>query len=582
MCARRCMTALIAAAIWLGAVPVRAGYTWGGDGLGVVASGTIPNGALFVQSFSPWGISYSNGPVYSTQFATPACDDVVNARLVLGIYGGSADNLASPLSVTVNGTATSLTVGGGTDNPDANPEFTTGQTNVYGSMSSGAWVVSIPVAASLCTNGSASNVTVAISSSTGFDGRIVYASLWEVYQQASLNNTFQYAVAEGSGDIYSNTPGAAQSATVPSREVDMGGFNTSTLQSAQLDTLYTYVHYQQDNRLYINGTQLGGDQAVSNPTNTSSSAWAAFPASFDVPSSALSLSDNWVKFSVDPADGVTSSGAEVLRPQVAILTAVSAPSPLWSGGGAASGAASNWSVGANWGGAVPAAGQGLVFGPLASGGYATANNDLPAGTQFAGITFNAAAAGYTLQGNAITLAGPIINQSGNNQTIGLAIQLAAGGGTLDTGSAGLTITGPISGPGIGVTKLGSGTLTLSGSNNYSGGTSVDDGLLVAESSSALPAGSLLAIGSDGSVVLGNPNLPEGLGSLLGGAGPLDVQVSGASGGAMSAAAGVGGSGGSTSAVPEPATHCLLLACLLMLAAAAMARRARLRAKAVGR
>jgi hypothetical protein len=147
----------------------------------------------------------------------------------------------------------------------------------------------------------------------------VYASLWEVYQKASLNNTFQYAVAEGSGDIYTTTPGTAQSPTVASRWVEMGGFNVDNIQSAKLDALYTYVHNPQDNHLYIssdnlhNGSLVGGDPAV-----TSSSTYAAVQASFDV-ASGLSASDNWVKFSVDPADGVIGSGTTVFRPQEAIL-----------------------------------------------------------------------------------------------------------------------------------------------------------------------------------------------------------------------------------------------------------------------
>ena len=77
----------------------------------------------------------------------------MDSRLVLGLYGGNADNTAT-VTVTVNGVATNLTIGGGkTTPPDPNPEFTTNQTNVYGSTSSGAWVVSIPVASSLNTNG---------------------------------------------------------------------------------------------------------------------------------------------------------------------------------------------------------------------------------------------------------------------------------------------------------------------------------------------------------------------------------------------------------------------------------------------
>ena len=134
-------------------------------------------------------------------------------------------------------------------------------------------------------------------------------------------------MAEGSGDIYTTTPPTAQSPTVPSRWVDLGGFNTTGLQSAQLDTLYTYVHAGQDNHLYINsndasnGTLLGGDPAV-----VSSSTYAPVQASFDVTPD-LSSIDNWIKFSVDPADGVIGSGTSVFRPQVAILEATSAAAP---------------------------------------------------------------------------------------------------------------------------------------------------------------------------------------------------------------------------------------------------------------
>ena len=293
-----------------------------------VASGTVSNGAVFMQSVGAWP-AYTTVPGgYSTQFTTPVCDDVVASRLVLALYGGSASNTAT-VTVTVNGVATNLTIGGGTGSPDSNPEFTTGQTNVYGSTSSGAWVVSVPVAADLNTNGTANTVNVTVNDpSYNFDGRLVYASIWDVHQKASLNNKFQYAVAEGSGDIYSTTPGTAQSATVASRWVDMGAFGVKNLQSAHLDVLDTYVHSGQDNHLYINsnnlsnGTLLGGDPAVS-----SSSTYAPVQASFNVTSD-LSSSDNWIKVSVDPADGVTSSGTSVFRPQVAVLEATSAvPEP---------------------------------------------------------------------------------------------------------------------------------------------------------------------------------------------------------------------------------------------------------------
>jgi hypothetical protein len=322
--------AIALAAACSATAPAWAGYMWGGDGMGVVATGTIPNGAVSLQSVGPWPQSTTVSGGYSTQFTTPACDDVVASRLVLGIYGGSASNMAT-VTITVNGVPTVVTIGGGTNGTkaDPNPEFTTGQTNVYGSTSSGAWVVSVPVAADLNTNGVANSVNISATTSSNFDGRLVYASLWDVYQKSSLNNTFQYAVAEGSGDIYTTTPGTAQSPTVASRRVEMGGFNTSNLQSAQLDTLYTYVHSGQDNALFINSNNASNGTLLGHPAVSYDGVQSYDPvqASFPV-TSVLSSSDNWIKFSVDPADGVTGSGTTVFRPQVAILEATSAtPEP---------------------------------------------------------------------------------------------------------------------------------------------------------------------------------------------------------------------------------------------------------------
>jgi len=322
----------------LTATPSWAGYLWGGNGMEQIAGGTVANGAVSMQSIGTWP-AYTNGAGgYSTQFTTPACDDVVASRLVLALYGGNATYTAN-LAVTINGNAVTLNgnntliIGGGTASPDTNPEFAGNKTNVYGSTSSGAWVVSVPVAANLNTNGTANSVNVTVNNLSGnFDGRIVYASLWDVYQKASLNNMLQYSVAEGSGDIYSTTPGTAQSSTTASRWVEMGGVNITGQQTAKLDTLYTYVHSGQDNALFMNNGNASNGTLLAHPAVSYDGVQIYDPvqASFNVTPD-LSATDNWLKFSVDPADGVTSSGTSVFRPQVAILEVTSVPEPtLWS------------------------------------------------------------------------------------------------------------------------------------------------------------------------------------------------------------------------------------------------------------
>ena len=118
---------------------------------------------------------------------------------------------------------------------------------------------------------------------------------------------------------------------------------------------------------------------------------------------------------------------------------------------------------------------------------------MTAGTQFNGITFSSAAPSYNLQGNAINLAGPLQNQSSNSQAVSLNMALVAGGGTLDTGTAGLKVSGAVSGTGS-LTKISGGTLTLTGNNTYSGSTTISAGMLLAGAASALSGSSAVTIG----------------------------------------------------------------------------------------
>jgi autotransporter-associated beta strand protein len=132
--------------------------------------------------------------------------------------------------------------------------------------------------------------------------------------------------------------------------------------------------------------------------------------------------------------------------------------------------------------------------------------------------------------------------------------------------------GNISGSG-GLTQEGSGTLILSGTNTYSGGTSVENGLLVATNPSAISGGSLLDVSSSGSVVLGQQGSQyiEGLGQIAGA--PLGSQASGTSGGGVMAPAASGSAGGGgINSVPEPGTLALLAAAAACGVAAAWRRR----------
>ncbi|NQU94839.1 MAG: autotransporter domain-containing protein [Candidatus Omnitrophica bacterium] len=140
----------------------------------------------------------------------------------------------------------------------------------------------------------------------------------------------------------------------------------------------------------------------------------------------------------------------------------------WNGGGLNN----NWNTGDNWGGAAPIANDALFFDGATR---LTPNNDIVADTNFGGITFNAGASTFTLEGNRITLGGNVANDSISLQTIDIPMIMGATRTfTANTGSIALSQT--LSGAG-GLTKDGTGTLTLTGVNTYAGLTTVNAGEL---------------------------------------------------------------------------------------------------------
>ncbi len=91
---------------------------------------------------------------------------------------------------------------------------------------------------------------------------------------------------------------------------------------------------------------------------------------------------------------------------------------------------------------------------------------------------------------------------------------------------------------IGLAKIGTGTLVLSGSNSYDGGTYVEDGTLAVTTASALPSGESLAVGAGGTFIF-DPSIGAG---------------------AVQSAPPAAGAG--VAAVPEPGAIALLLTGLL--------------------
>jgi YVTN family beta-propeller protein/autotransporter-associated beta strand protein len=138
----------------------------------------------------------------------------------------------------------------------------------------------------------------------------------------------------------------------------------------------------------------------------------------------------------------------------------------------------------------------------------------------AGFTFKANTSGAlncTLASGPTGSPGPVftggtLQIAGANIVSALPIVLQAAGGTVDTNGNNATLSGAISGPG-GMTKIGAGTLTLSGSSTYTGATSVNAGTLQAGAVNAFSPFSAFTVASGATLNLASFN--QTIGSLAG-------------------------------------------------------------------
>ncbi len=161
----------------------------------------------------------------------------------------------------------------------------------------------------------------------------------------------------------------------------------------------------------------------------------------------------------------------------------------------------------------------LIFGGVISGSGAvqqlgpgtttlTAANTYAGGTVVNAGTLQLGAGASLAAAGALTVNGGTFNLNGNNQTVGALSgtggAILLGSGTLTAGDASSTaLAAAISGSGSFV-KQGSGTLTLSGASNFTGGTTLNAGVLVVNGSLTsgvtVNGGMLRGTGTVGNVV----------------------------------------------------------------------------------
>ena len=146
----------------------------------------------------------------------------------------------------------------------------------------------------------------------------------------------------------------------------------------------------------------------------------------------------------------------------------------------------------------PAAGDIIAFDAPSAGGL-TLNNNMTINT-FGGLTFNATAPAFVLNGNAITQTGATVDNSLSLETINLPMAIGASQAFTVASGGSLTLNNVISGTGS-LVKAGAGLLTLTGeaagANTYSGGTTINAGTLELDFSQggSTPAGGILASGA---------------------------------------------------------------------------------------
>ncbi|MEZ0256989.1 MAG: autotransporter-associated beta strand repeat-containing protein, partial [Chthoniobacter sp.] len=203
------------------------------------------------------------------------------------------------------------------------------------------------------------------------------------------------------------------------------------------------------------------------------------------------------QFQINYADSAADGGGNDVSLTYLGTAAGSTPASntyTWIGGAADP----NWSTAGNWQGTTAPISNASTTKLVFSGSPATPSlspNNSVANFNVFGILFGPGTGNYTLTGQPFNLgsSGLISSRSGlqtiqNNVTL-----LASQSWSVDAGGT-VAVSGNIAGAGFSLTKTGAGTLLLSGTNTYTGGTNINSGTLTVGSGGGLGTSGTISFG----------------------------------------------------------------------------------------
>lgn len=474
-------------------------------------------------------------------FATPSVADTVLVGVSPNGATSASTGLVKSYTVTSSGTVWTANAAFNTDAIGANAVTGLGQDiygNVYASGSNGIYIYRQTGGANIGT------LTAAMGSGNltgnGFEGLTIGADgkmVGSIPFGSGSNRIIQFDTTTlASGSIQTAQSGTALS---------VSGLNVPRGMTVASDGNLYIANRAANNVLRWNGSTTGTAfslalvqgitwdgannrflTAVLNTSGTAGGVGTATLAGSTSPTAIASGSNNYL--AVIPIEGTVAAAYRITNSTTgAILsggtTVVSSgidgvvpmlnvrDTRIWSGGDG------SWSAGASWtqglGGATGTAtftsGTGadplpsiLTFTGSAGG---TATNNVSGSVFVGGLNFAPGAGSYTLSGSAFTLAADAnIRNLATSGTQIISANVAVVGSQWIYSEAGSTldISGGVSGAGTVLTKVGSGLLRLSGSNSYSGGTTISSGTVLLGNANGLGATSGALAVNGGALNLG--------------------------------------------------------------------------------